>query len=374
MRDTDDPLLDGDVEPPPGAVVNDQDALSASDPHGVAALVRVPLRAPAGHPGDPGRDERVAGPARARGAGRRGARRARGRDRALVRAGRAGRRRPRRPRAVGRRRRARPRSSSPRRAHGVVAYIHGGGWMMGTVASYDTPLRALANASGATVAAVEYRLSPEHRFPAALEDSLAAIRWLAAAVRRRAAGAGRRQRGRQPRGRLRAAAARRDRPSRLQALIYPVTDAALNRPTHREFADGHGLSTAQLRRCWSYYLDGADGGQPDASPLRAGLAGAAPGVRPHRRGGHPARRGRGLRRRAARRRRAGRAGALARDDPRVLPLARGGGSRPRGGRRRGRRAARRVERQSRTRGVTLVPMGRSRPSPLSWRPRSPRRA
>jgi len=63
---------------------------------------------------------------------------------------------------------------------GVVAYLHGGGWMMGTLESYDAPLRALANASGAIVAAIDYRLTPEHRFPAAVDDSLAGIRWLAA--------------------------------------------------------------------------------------------------------------------------------------------------------------------------------------------------
>ena len=51
---------------------------------------------------------------------------------------------------------------------------------MGTLESYDTPLRALANASGALVASIDYRLSPEHRFPAAVDDALAGIRWLAA--------------------------------------------------------------------------------------------------------------------------------------------------------------------------------------------------
>jgi acetyl esterase len=63
---------------------------------------------------------------------------------------------------------------------GVVAYLHGGGWMMGMLESYDTPLRALANASGALVASIDYRLSPEHRFPAAVDDTLSGIRWLAA--------------------------------------------------------------------------------------------------------------------------------------------------------------------------------------------------
>jgi acetyl esterase len=164
---------------------------------------------------------------------------------------------------------------APEEARGVVVYIHGGGWMMGTVASYDTPLRRLANASGATVAAVEYHLSPEHVFPAALDDCLAALRWVAAefgdaplAVAGDSAG-----------GNLAAVCALRLRDEldiRLQALVYPVTDAGLNRPSHREFGTGHGLSTEQLRRCWRFYLGGADGGDPECSPLRAELAGAPP--------------------------------------------------------------------------------------------------
>jgi len=162
----------------------------------------------------------------------------------------------------------------PEQPDGVIAYIHGGGWMMGSIDTFDAPLRRLANASGATVAAIEYRLSPEHAFPAALDDCLAAIGWLAAqggplAIAGDSAG-----------GNLAAVCARRLRGEvdlRLQALIYPVTDAGLNRPSFREFGNGYGLSAAQVRRIWGYYLDGADGGVPDASPLRADdLTGVAP--------------------------------------------------------------------------------------------------
>jgi acetyl esterase/lipase len=158
---------------------------------------------------------------------------------------------------------------------GVIAYLHGGGWVMGTLHSYDTPLRALANASGAVVAAVDYRLAPEHRFPAALDDSLAAIRWLAGNVGERLAVA-----GDSAGGNLAAVAALRLRGElrlRAQALIYPVIDSALNTPSYREFSDGHGLSAASMRRFWNLYLDGAPGDHPDASPLRAtDLAGVAP--------------------------------------------------------------------------------------------------
>jgi acetyl esterase len=162
----------------------------------------------------------------------------------------------------------------PEDAHGVVAYIHGGGWVMGSLETFDAPLRALANASGATVAAVDYRLSPEHVFPAALDDCVAAIRWLDSeggplAVAGDSAG-----------GNLATVCARRLRDDvdlRLQALIYPVTDARLNLPSIREFGSAYGLTAATLRRMWGFYLGGADGSQPDASPLRAeDLAGVAP--------------------------------------------------------------------------------------------------
>ena len=104
-------------------------------------------------------------------------------------------------------------------------------------------------------------------------------------------------RGRQPGGRRRPPAARQ----KPQLLIYPVTDAGVNTPSYAEFADGFGLTAAAMRRFWELYLDGADGLQPDASPLRAqDLDGLPPAyvltAEPRR----AARRGRGLRRRAER--------------------------------------------------------------------------
>jgi acetyl esterase/lipase len=164
----------------------------------------------------------------------------------------------------------------PEDPHGVVAYIHGGGWMMGVLDSYDAALSALANAAGATVASIDYRLAPEHRFPAAVDDSLAAVRWIAAEF----AGEPLAIAGDSAGGNLAAVVARRTRgelPLRLQVLIYPVTDAAVNTPSYREFSDDHGLSAASMRRFWNLYLDGSDGNDPDASPLRAtDLAGLPP--------------------------------------------------------------------------------------------------
>ena len=159
-------------------------------------------------------------------------------------------------------------------AGGVVAYFHGGGWAVGSIESFDTVCRALANESGAVVGSVGYRLAPEHPFPAPLEDCVAATKGLAelhpgeaVAVAGDSAG-----------GNLALGVARRLRDQvRALALIYPVCDAGLNTPSYRDFTERYGLTAAGMQRYWNLYLDGADGLQPDASPLRADdLAGLPP--------------------------------------------------------------------------------------------------
>jgi acetyl esterase len=145
---------------------------------------------------------------------------------------------------------------------GTVAYFHGGGWVVGSIDSFDTACRALANASGATLVSVGYRLAPEHPFPAGLEDCAAVTRTLDAPLAVAGDSAG---------GNLAIAVARRMRDTITgTALIYPVTDAGLNTPSMRDFKERYGLTAAGLERYWNLYLDGADGFQADASPLRAG--------------------------------------------------------------------------------------------------------
>jgi acetyl esterase len=157
----------------------------------------------------------------------------------------------------------------------MVAYAHGGGWVMGTLDGFDTVCRALANAAGALIASVDYRLAPEHPFPAGLDDVIGVVRWL----REHAAEIGGDPEriavaGDSAGGNLVAVAARRlrdegDPPLRMQALIYPVCDSALDSASYREKAVGFGLSAASMEHFWKLYLDGADGRHPDASPLRA---------------------------------------------------------------------------------------------------------
>jgi acetyl esterase len=156
----------------------------------------------------------------------------------------------------------------PENARGTIAYFHGGGWVVGNPGSTEAVCRTLALASGATVANIDYRLAPEHPYPAAVEDALAATRALDAdVVAGDSAGAN-----------LAAVVAQKLRGQlALQLLVYPVTDAGLNTPSYSEFADGFGLTAAGMKRFWELYLDGAAGTAPDASPLRAGdLSGVAP--------------------------------------------------------------------------------------------------
>jgi len=145
---------------------------------------------------------------------------------------------------------------------GTVAYFHGGGWVVGSIDSFDTACRALTNASGATVVSVGYRLAPEHPFPAGLEDCAAVTRALDGPLVVAGDSAG---------GNLAIAVARRLRDTiDGMALIYPVTDAGLNTPSMRDFKERYGLTAPGLERYWNLYLNGADGFQADASPLRAG--------------------------------------------------------------------------------------------------------
>jgi acetyl esterase len=165
----------------------------------------------------------------------------------------------------------------------LVAYLHGGGWVVGTIDAFDPLCRALANASGALIASIGYRLAPEHPFPAALEDARAAVRWLAANAPELGADPERMGiAGDSAGGNLAAVTARRLRdeggpPLRFQALVYPACDSALNTPSYRANGTGFGLSPESMRRYWELYLDGADGRHPDASPLQAtDLAGLPP--------------------------------------------------------------------------------------------------
>ena len=133
----------------------------------------------------------------------------------------------------------------------VVLYFHGGRFISGNVDSHDRLCRRLATASGHRVIAVDYRLAPEHRFPAAVEDALAAADWATSRFERVAVAG-------DSAGANLAAMVAAERRSKIssQVLIYPMIDATRSLPSHREFANGPGPSSTDMQRGWDEYLPG----------------------------------------------------------------------------------------------------------------------
>ncbi|MBM3139584.1 MAG: alpha/beta hydrolase [Chloroflexi bacterium] len=169
---------------------------------------------------------------------------------------------------------------------GVIVYIHGGGWVIGSIDEYDTAARKLAERTSCAVVLVEYRLAPEHRYPVAVDDADAALAWTWEHLE---AIAGRRVplflAGDSAGGNLAAVVARRARdrggpPLALQILIYPVTDADFERPSYTAPENQVLLTKESMRWFWDHYVpDPARRAEPDASPLRAAdLSGLPPAV------------------------------------------------------------------------------------------------
>jgi acetyl esterase len=165
----------------------------------------------------------------------------------------------------------------PQAVHGVVLYLHGGGWVIGTIDGFETVARKLAERTSCAIVLVDYRLAPEHRYPTAVDDSYAALEWTAehleditgrADVPLIVAGdsAG---------GNLAAVVARRARDRNgpaiaLQVLIYPVADADFDRPSYVDPENQLGLDRAAMIWFWDHYVpDAAQRSEPDASPARA---------------------------------------------------------------------------------------------------------
>jgi acetyl esterase len=161
-------------------------------------------------------------------------------------------------------------------ARSVVAYFHGGGWVQGDLETHHGLCARLALRSGAIVVAIEYRLAPEHKFPAAVEDCFAAYRWLRSHAAEVGGDPGRiAVVGDSAGGNLSAvvsllAASKGVPVPTCQVLLYPALDFALNTPSHREFTDGHIIPRDRIVWYMQQYLPaGADINAARASPLRA---------------------------------------------------------------------------------------------------------
>lgn len=167
----------------------------------------------------------------------------------------------------------------------AALYFHGGGRVIGDLDTHDGVCRHLAARAACLLVAVDYRRAPEHRFPAAVEDSWAALEWLLEAAPSMGADPARiAVAGDSAGGNLAAVIANRahDRGLRLrlQVLVYPVTDCDLGRASYVENAEGYGLTAASMRWFWEQYTPGLrEATHPEASPLRRpDLGGVAPAL------------------------------------------------------------------------------------------------
>lgn len=156
----------------------------------------------------------------------------------------------------------------------VLVYFHGGGWLMGDLDTHDTLCRELANGAGCAVVSVDYRMGPEHRFPAAVDDSLAAVYWVKQHAAELGVDAARIAVGGDSAGGNLAAvvaiAARdaQDLPLMFQLLIYPATDMRRTAPSHTTNGQGYLLTADTMAYFHDHYItDPAHDLDWRASPL-----------------------------------------------------------------------------------------------------------
>ncbi|HET9153578.1 MAG TPA: alpha/beta hydrolase [Solirubrobacterales bacterium] len=166
----------------------------------------------------------------------------------------------------------------------LLVYFHGGGWVIGGLDTHDDPCRFLAARAGVRVLSVAYRLAPEHPFPAAADDALAAYGWTAANAERLGADPGRIGVGGDSAGaNLAAATCLTAREAELpmpamQLLIYPVAETAGTARSRRTFGDGFLLTRADVDWFEGHYLPpGVDRDDPRVALLNASdLSGLPP--------------------------------------------------------------------------------------------------
>jgi acetyl esterase len=151
----------------------------------------------------------------------------------------------------------------------ILVFYHGGGWIQGDLETHDQPCRLLANGSGGLVLSVDYRLAPEHKFPAGVDDALAAFRWvrdngaeIGADVNRIAVG------GDSAGGNLSVVVCQQiaqagETGPMFQLLIYPATDHRLATHSFDLFADGFFLTRERIEWYLQLYMDDLESQGPD---------------------------------------------------------------------------------------------------------------
>ncbi|WP_277555657.1 alpha/beta hydrolase [Halobaculum limi] len=165
----------------------------------------------------------------------------------------------------------------------TLVFFHGGGWCLGTLDSADDLARRLCRRVGAVIVSVDYRLAPEHPFPAAIDDAIRALEWTRGYTAEFGGNGVVGVAGSSAGGNLAAAASLatpNDAAPAVQTLLYPITDRAFDTDSYESNADGPLLTREDMRHFWEQYLrSDVDAANPYAAPLRAGdLSVTAPGV------------------------------------------------------------------------------------------------
>ncbi len=176
----------------------------------------------------------------------------------------------------------RPATEGP---HPVIAYFHGGGWVLGSHTSDDPLCRDLCNRADAVIVSVNYRHGPEARFPAAVDDGLAATQWIAEHITELGGSPGQLAVAGWSAGANVAAvtcqqAKAAGGPDIVgQLLLNPVTDSDFTRPSYIDNGDGYVLTAALMNWFWDHYADPEERTDPKAAPLRAAdLSGLPPAM------------------------------------------------------------------------------------------------
>ncbi len=187
---------------------------------------------------------------------------------------------------------------------GTLIYLHGGGWVVGDVETHDPLCRRVANATGARVVSVDYRLAPEHPFPAGLDDAEDVLHWLWTEDPGRPLGVAGDSAGASLTAGLALRARDKQIPLAVQLMLYPATDPAMTSPSIAENGEGYFLTRRDMAWFYQQYLPGRPGQRPGGrpGPRRRGRRGS--GHRGHRGVRSAPRRGNRLRRPPGGRRRA----------------------------------------------------------------------
>jgi acetyl esterase len=161
---------------------------------------------------------------------------------------------------------------------GTLIFLHGGGWVVGDVETHDPLCRRVANGTGARVVSVDYRLAPEHPFPAGLDDAEEVLHWLWTEDPARPLGVA----GDSAGASLTAGVALRARdkqiPLAAQLMFYPATDPAMTSPSFAENGAGYFLTGRDMAWFYQQYLPGGPGRAPEADLAHVDVVGVAPAI------------------------------------------------------------------------------------------------